>query len=159
MQKKDIMQNNDNEEQQAEHINESENISKSELPPVPQELESILNSLPAEQKATLMRQLSICISSTGIRREVPFEKIMTKEHLAKIIENADKDSQREYDDRILNKKYLFKTLIIALVFIIILVFGLVDKNPQILTGLLSYSATLIVGLCGGYGLRRCKDDE
>ena len=145
------MQDNDNlNKLQKQEISENDNL--------PQEVENILNTLPDDQKATLLRQFSISISSMGIKREVPYERIMTKEHLSTILENADKDSQREFEDKKLNKIYLFLTLIISLIFVSVLVFGLIDKNPKILTGILSYSGTLIVGLCGGYGIRRKMEE-
>ena len=153
------MQNNDNEEISSES-SRSHEISKDLanndiLDSLPEDMR---NQIPEAVQKQISRQFSISVSSMGMRKELPFEKIMTSEHLSTLIQNADKDSERELENQKLNKKYLFWIFMSMLVFIVILILILVDKNPNLLMNIISYAGTAILGIAGGYGLK-VKLDE
>lgn len=119
--------------------------------------EDVIKNIPEEVRERMVREIRSISVSTGVRRSVPFENIMTPEHLSEIIKNADKDSERELENEKLNKKYLFLIFLISLVFIIVLILILIDKNPDILLGIMSHLGAAILGIAGGYGLK-CKQN-
>lgn len=153
----------DNNENKQENSSE-ENCNQIQQSNSNSEIEEIIQRLPenvpSEVKEKIKQELTtISFSAMGeMRRSMPFENIMQPCHLTALIENADKDSEREYQDSKLSKLYILLIVIIALLFVLVLTNLLVDKNPDLLIKILSHSFAAILGLAGGYGLK-CKIDN
>lgn len=149
------MSNNENYSEE----NKKENLPKIEDSNIPEDIKNIMKNIPVEDRERVIREFSFI--STGMKRNVPFEDIMTPEHLTAIISNSDKDSQRFFEDAKLNKIYLFLIYIVSLIFFLVLVNSLIDKNPDILIKIISHSVAVILGIAGGYslGYNKCKSEK
>jgi len=117
---------------------------------VPQEIQDVLNTLPSDDKEKITKSLSIMLSSGVIPRKHPFENILNEAHLSKIIDNSEKDSERDYQNQKSNRRYIFATFIFGLLFILGLIY-LLNKNPELLMNILMLIGGLVAGTYGGYG--------
>lgn len=90
-------------------------------------------------------------------RSVPYEKIMTSEHLSKIIENSDKESERDYQNRKSIRLYVFISFIFVLGFVLGLIHLLAKVNPSLLMNILIAIISFAGGAFGGYGVGKNKN--
>lgn len=117
----------------------------------------VLQRLPPEaRKMVEMTSFMASISGPG---HPPYMKKINEEHITKIIEFSDKDSQRDFEDAQSSKKY---RLAYVLIFCSLFVFAVVylgDKNPELLKEILKYAAVFAGGGGVGYGLKAWRDKE
>jgi len=129
---------------------EKNNITKAgneeENPEIPQE---ILDKLPPEDRVRIEKSLSI-MTMGSFRRHNPLEKITTSEHLTKIIDNADKESDREYRDKQISRIFVLLYIIIAAIVFVGLTY-LLKNNPEMFKLVIPPITTLIAGSFAGFG--------
>ena len=70
---------------------------------------------------------------------------MTPEHVGKVIDNTEKDSIRDHENRMSARKWNFAALTIVLMFVLLLAAGCLWKDK------LEYIAPIITALIGGVG--------
>lgn len=149
----------DNNEEQSSQLPEETNTQPTHTNA---EIDGIMNQIPEniphDIKENIKQTLIHFSATSAMRVPSPFEKIVKPEHITALIENTDKDSQREFEENKENKRYLFAVFIIGLTFVVLLIFLLSDKNPELLEKLLSYTFTALLGFAGGYGLK-CKSNN
>lgn len=144
---------NETENKENDLIKHNSDISLNEMP---EQVKEAIQSLPPEFRTRIQESLSFTMSMMT-RPNNPLEKITTPEHLHKIIENIDKDSDRDFKDRKGSRNFNLLVLIVTFIFIIVLICLLAKSNApllsQILTGLFGFAA----GAFSGYGYRASKD--
>jgi hypothetical protein len=115
---------------------------------IPKEVQEVIEKLPSN--AMKNKALHAISESIQIRPHMPYEDIMTTENLSAIIENSDKQSQREFEITKSNNKYQLLTLVIGLGFMFGVIF-LLKSNSELLLKILLPLITLVAGAFGGYG--------
>lgn len=129
---------------------ENDNLGKL---PVPSEL---LDKLPPEARAIFLA-LSQQTSKTTIGFPTnPLNEKITSEHIGKIIDSTEKDSERDFElnkleiqDQKISRLYFLGGLIIVLIFVgfVIVYLSNIDKETM------RFVLALIVGLVGGFGIK------
>jgi thiol:disulfide interchange protein len=103
----------------------------------------------------------IMLSMAGFSGPVtsPLQRKINEEHISKVLEIADKDSQRSYDDAQSSKRYFLAYIVLSfLLFGFIIVF-LADKNPTLLRDILFILGAFAGGFGAGYGIKAHKDKD
>lgn len=89
----------------------------------------------------------------------PFLNKVNEEHISKVLEITDKDSQRTYDDAQSSKKYSLAYVVLSfLLFGFVIVF-LADKNAALLKDILIILGVFAGGFGAGYGVKAFKDRD
>lgn len=107
-------------------------------------------NLRPEARNQLARMFS-GISSVGITGFNPILRILTSEHILKILDNRDRSDERAHTSEASERRYRFLYFLIGLVAAIaLLVFFSVTNEREMLTNVL----IALLGFAGGFGLGR-----
>ena len=105
------------------------------------------DSLPPEAKKHVSRMVSMFMSSGPAPH--PFLSKMNTDQVGKVIDNIEKESIRDHQNRMASRRWDFAYLLAILVFILLIAAGCIWKDK------FEYIApiiTAIIGAVGGYGL-------
>lgn len=109
-------------------------------------------SLRPEARNQLARMFS-GISSVGITGFNPILRILTSEHILKMLDNRDRSDERAHTSEASERRYRFLYFLIGLVAAIaLLVFFSVTNEREMLTNVL----IALLGFVGGFGLGRAR---
>ena len=123
----------------------------------------ILKDLTPEVQSKLKSFFSMSATSMSLSRTRvlhPMADKITSEHIGDFIKNADRQDERQYQYSVGNRRYVLAGGVIGIVFILVLVFILLNFNKpldlviQILVG----SGLLGGGFWGGYGYCKSKKE-
>jgi hypothetical protein len=118
----------------------------------------LLESVPPEIRREV-NQFTAIIGGFANAGQSPLVKKINEQHIDKLIQLSENESQREFQSAQADKKYnLLYVLIFCLVFTFLVVF-LSDKNPELLKDLLKVLAGFIGGFGSAYGLKALKEKK
>jgi hypothetical protein len=137
-----------NESKEEVETSQTKELSDLENLPIPTEM---LDKLSPDVKQTL-----IMLSQQRIGFPVnPINNKITPEHISKIIESSEKDSEREFElgkleiqDQNISRLYFVVTLVVVLLFVGSIIYFLSNDKET-----MRFVLGLIVGLLGGFGIK------
>lgn len=89
----------------------------------------------------------------------PFLNKVNEEHITKVLEITDKDSQRTYDDAQSSKKYSLAYLVLSFLLFGFVIVYLADRNATLLRDILVILGVFAGGFGAGYGVKAYKDKD
>jgi len=112
--------------------------------------------MPPEMKKTV--SLMMAQMQRGPIPHPIYEKI-TSEHITKLIDTSDKDSERGLKDTSQRRRYsMLFALLIAAVFVFLVIY-LRTSDPELLKSLIGYLIVFAGGMGAGYGYKAWRDKE
>lgn len=84
----------------------------------------------------------------------PISKKITSEHIDKVIDQAEKDSERAFQDRGFRRRYMLAGLVLGAGLIVFLVTYLADRNSDLMEKVLVAIGSLVMGFFGGMGYQK-----
>jgi hypothetical protein len=138
---------------------EEEKDKTSERPQQPEEIvpaeeesilpNEILEKFPPEAREVVRKSTSMFMAGAMPPPHYHIAKKMTSEHIGKVIDGIEKDSQREHQGRMSTRRWNFAWLIACLIFILALsgLFLWKEKSEYIVPII-----TALLGGAGGYGI-------
>jgi hypothetical protein len=107
----------------------------------------LFRSLPPDAQKAFTGMISMVLQSGPLPN--PILSKITEEHIGKVIDNAEQDSVRNHQGKILEMKWGFWTLVVVLIFALALAVGcLVSKHFEYIVPII----TAIIGGGGGIGI-------
>lgn len=125
---------------------DNDSVIEDILPP------ELLQGLPPEEKKQMMSSLSIMMQGSS-RQLSPLTKQLKSEHITQIIENSEKESQREFEKSKIseNTKRLGMGAILSLVIVVFFYAG-VTKDKDLSERVFLASISVIGGFGAGYAV-------
>jgi|SRR5215213_4902347 len=117
----------------------------------------VLEKLPPDARKRLVEMNSFMALSGPMIP--PFLKKVNEEHISKVLDISDKDSQRIYDDAQSTKKYILAYVVLSFILFGFLVVYLADKNPTLLKEILTVLGIFAGGFGAGYGVKTYKERD
>jgi len=121
-----------------------DSIEADDGPAIPDE---ILEGIEDKDERGLIRKSLAFMGSFPVQN--PFAKKITPEHIGKIIDNSEKQDERDFKDKQRERLFIGFIILISLLFVGFLIYLFKDKNEvliPLITGLLSF--------LGGFGVGR-----
>jgi hypothetical protein len=115
----------------------------------------VLDKLPPDTKKRLVEMNSFMALSGPL--VPPFLKKINEEHISKVLEISDKDSQRAYDDAQATKKYTLAYIVLSFLLFGFIVVYLADRNPALLKDILIVLGIFAGGFGSGFGVKAYQD--
>lgn len=116
--------------------------------------DEVLDKIPPEARGEIKRMVSTMVSTGYVGPAPhPFAKKMTPEHIGKIIENSEKDDQRQFQNLQEERKMsltIFFGILIPVVGLIVF-FSIINKIEFLVPFI-----SAIVGFGGGYGFGKSR---
>lgn len=146
---------------------ESENEELQEVDAVeneclPQEFKKMLEQVPEEDRPRIrkeIKEMSMRISASGVFREPhPMIAKIKPEHIAKLLDNSEKDSERDFRSKTQDRVFVFAVLVILLIFFSLVVFIFRHHMSDVMQ-LLLLVLTNSIAFAGGYGVARNKNNQ
>lgn len=133
---------------------------------LPAEVVQVLNVIPEENRVAVENFLAkLSFSSIAQSPEATIAPKITSAHIAQTINLQEKQldidfklQENDYKERRALRSISFAALVSVLVFIGLMVFLLMDKDPDTLKFLITAIVGLAAGGVGGYGLGRNKKE-
>ncbi len=113
-----------------------------------------LEDMPKEARLLLMAQMK----RMGPIPHPIFEKI-TSDHITKIIDSSNLDSERELTDITQRRRYSMAFAIMVAAIFVFLVVYLSGSNPELLKSLIGYLIAFAGGAGIGYGVKSWRDKD
>lgn len=133
-------------------------LEASILESAPPEIVQVLEKVPPEVRRQFVAFFSM-ITSRGPMPDPIVSKLadkVTEEHITKLIETLNIDSEREFKDCQLGRLFQFGIAFIGLIFFGFLVVQLKSTNPDLLMDLVIGVASFLGGLGAGLGYMAIK---
>ena len=105
----------------------------------------------------IMQEMMMAISSS--RASNPFTEHMDSSHITALIENDEKESIRDGEERKEQRRYNLVYTIIGIGLLFGLIFTLGETDPNLFKELLSYVGTFIAGGFGGWGYAKYRKNQ
>ena len=119
--------------------------------------EEVLEQIPPEARKEVKRAFSMVSAGYMGPPPHPFAKKLTEEHITKIIDNVDRDDQREFDaGRDIRKMALIIFFAILISVTGLIVFFTLFKKSEIIIPLITAIVVFGGGFGGGYGIGKSK---
>ena len=127
---------------------------------MPGELQEILEDVPEEKRKVIERLMisSIQMRGIGSSPEATVMKKLTPEHISKYLEGAEEEMKNSYKEKFHKKIFIFFTMLLAMVFVIVIVVLLKD-SPEIMEKVLYTLGGVVAGAFGGYGLGKNQKED
>lgn len=111
--------------------------------------DEILEKFPPEVRGIVRKSTSMFMAGSLPPPHYYIARKMTPEHIGKILDSVERDSQREHQGRMSSKRWNFAWLIACLIFILAIsgLFLWKDKSEYIVPII-----TALLGFAGGYGI-------
>ncbi|HEY0006379.1 MAG TPA: hypothetical protein VGB17_16475 [Pyrinomonadaceae bacterium] len=116
----------------------------------------VLEKLPPEVKKVVE---SFSLFSGSVPVFNPIYKKINESHIDKILDQADKDSQRDYDEGVSTRKYSLVYTVIVLIFLAGMTVFLVNTDRELYKEVLKLILPFLAGMAGGYGLKAYQDRD
>lgn len=87
----------------------------------------------------------------------PVLKKINEEHITKVLEQAEKDSERDFKDTQSARLYGLMYVVIILVFLGAMTAYLVNADKELYKQVLGYVLPFLAGIAGGYGVKAYQD--
>jgi hypothetical protein len=84
---------------------------------------------------------------------------INERHIDKVLDQADKDSERNFQDSQSSRKYRLIVTIIILIFLAGMTVFLVQADKELYKHVLNLLLPFLAGLAGGYGLKAYQDRD
>lgn len=117
----------------------------------------ILSDLPPEVRKVVEMGFSMQRISGPIPNPI-FNKINEK-HIDKILEIAQSEETNSFKDSTISKRYNFAYFIFAILFIMFLIYYLVDRDKSLLLSIIEKALYIMGGFGGGYGYKAYMDKK
>lgn len=119
----------------------------------------IVSSIPQEERRRV-HSIMMGESYSFGRLPSPIEEKLTAEHIGRLIELGDRDSERMYQDSLQGRRYSLAYALLAVLLFVFLVIFLSQANPTLLTDLVQHVVVFAggAGLGYGYSERRRRRD-
>lgn len=135
-----------------EAVSEDEGDEVSPLEP------EILESLPPEVRKAV-ESISLRAFSGSVPVFNPIYKKINESHIDKILDQSDKDSQRDFDSAASDRKYHLVYITVVLVFLAGMTVFLVRADKELYKEVLKLFLPFLAGIAGGYGLKAYQDRD
>jgi hypothetical protein len=133
---------------------DKEKPSEPELSELPIEPE-VLEKLPPEARKRLVEMNSFMALSGPMMP--PFLKKVNEEHISKVLELSDKESQREFELAQSSKKYNLAYIVLSFLLFGFIIVYLADRNPVLLKDILTVLGIFAGGFGSGFGVKAYQD--
>ena len=110
----------------------------------------VLDKLPGPARKRIIEMMSISMAGP---MHPPFLRKINEEHISKLIECSEKDSQRDFEDTKSSRRYALVYLILSFILFGFIVVYLADRNPDLLKEVLKISVIFAGGFGAGYGVK------
>ena len=117
----------------------------------------VFDKLPPDAKRLVEMSLTMARFSGPMPNPL-LEKI-SGEHIGKIIENTEKDSERQYKDIQSARKYALAYVAMSILLFGFIIVYLADRNPTLLKEILVVLGIFAGGFGSGYGVKAYKDRD
>jgi hypothetical protein len=115
----------------------------------------VLDKLPPEARKRLVEMNSFMALSGPMMP--PFLKKINEEHISRVLELSDKDSQRAFEDAQSSKKYTLAYVVCSFLLFGFIIVYLADRNPVLLKDILTVLGIFAGGFGAGFGLKAFQD--
>ncbi|MBN1806830.1 MAG: hypothetical protein JW837_16400 [Sedimentisphaerales bacterium] len=118
--------------------------------------DEVIEKFPPEVREFVRKSTSMFMAGPMLPPHYHIFKKMTPEHIGKILDSAEKDSEREHQGHMSDRRWNFAWLIACLVFILALsgLFLWTEKSEYIV-----HIITALVSGAGGYGIGLSKGQK
>jgi len=116
-----------------------------------------VDSTPSELKRQI--KTSIMMSSLSGMMPSPFLKKFTKEHIDKLIDYSEKDSERGFTFSKRTQNFRLIYILLGLMVFIFLTLYLAKDNTNLFITLISHLIALLAGTAAGFGLKSQLDKK
>lgn len=139
---------------QEQDDDDDESLSPSIADILPPE---VLEGLPAKEKRQIVSSLSIMAMQGSSRQSSPLAKQLKPEHITQIIENSERDNQREFEKTKIseNTKRWGMGAILALV-VVVFVYAGVTKDKDLSEKVVLAGISALGGFGAGYAVAKEK---
>lgn len=118
--------------------------------PIPQE---VLDKLPGPMREQISQTIGL-FSAGPIQN--PISKKITSDHITKLIENDEKDSERGYKYQQTGRIYTLVYVVISIAAFFGLAYLFAKSDPELLRQILAFFATFAAGFGAGWGFTTAK---
>ena len=137
---------------------EKNELIKEDESPIPAEVAQVLDTLPVEQRTTIVRFFSQAVLFNRSSPEAEIAKKISSEHITQLLDQDKQAMEYEYKDSQSRRKYQIISISVVCVVVIALVLILKD-SPDTLEKVLIGLGGVIAGAAGGYGIGKTKDKD
>lgn len=126
---------------------------------IEQELDAILDGISKEDRHAVRRVMGMSMQMGGvISPQLELMKKMTPDHISEFLQGQREATKFQFKENRENKIFFCIILIIALAFVI-LVIQLLKDTPDIMEKVLYTAGGFVVGVIGGYGFGKTRNND
>lgn len=130
----------------------------------PDKAEAVFEGIPFPQETfqklppELKQQILISMSSHRVGSiPNPLVDKITPEHIAKVLDNVDKEDERNFKDQTVTRRYQFIYFVISLGFLAFLIVYLSGIDKALMVEVLKLILTFLSGVGVGFGILKYKE--
>jgi hypothetical protein len=116
----------------------------------------VLDKLPPEVRKAVE---SFSMFSGSVPVFNPIYKKINENHIDKLLDQTEKDSQRDFEDTASSRRYGLLYTIIVLIFLAGMTVFLVRTDKELYKEVLKLLLPFLAGIAGGYGLKAYQDRD
>lgn len=135
-----------------------EDLIQEDESPIPAEVAQVLDTLPVEQRTTIVRFFSQAVLLSRSSPETEIAKKINSDHITQLLNQDQQAMEYEFKDSQSRRKYQLISTGIVCVIVLALVVILKD-SPDTLEKVLIGLGGVIAGAAGGYGVGITKDKD
>lgn len=123
------------------------------------DLDTLLSNIQGEDRHTVRKMIGMSMQMGGvISPQLELMKKMTPDHISEFLQGQREATKFQFKENRENKIFFGIILIIALVFVVIVILLLKD-TPEIMEKILYTAGGFVLGVLGGYGFGKTRNND